>query len=57
MVEKIFRKFFRRFLSIESIVVGFQYYRICQGVDTIELVSILLPSLMNTFLFSFKAGL
>ncbi len=34
--------------SIESIVVMYRYYRIRLGIDTIELVSILLPSLINT---------
>ncbi len=33
--------------NIESIVVEYQYYQIRQGIDTIELVSILLPSLPN----------
>ncbi len=46
-VEKIFRKFFMRYLSFESIVVGYRYYRIRQGIDTIELVSILFPSLLR----------
>ncbi len=32
--------------SIESIVVGYRYYRIRVGIDTIELVSTLLPSLL-----------
>ncbi len=32
--------------SIKSIVVVHRYYRIRQGIDTIELVSILLPSLI-----------
>ncbi len=34
-----------RFSSIESIVVGYRYHRIRQGIDTIKLLSILLPSL------------
>ncbi len=34
-----------RFSSFESIVVGYRYYRMCQGIDIIELVSILLPLL------------
>ncbi len=33
--------------TIES--VRYRYYRICLGIDTIELVSILLPSLLWTF--------
>ncbi len=37
-----------RFSSIESIVVGYWYYEIRQSIDTIELVSILLPSLGDT---------
>ncbi len=35
-----------RFSSSKSIVVGYWYYCICQGIDIIELVSILLPSLV-----------
>ncbi len=35
-----------RFSSIESIVVGYRYYRIWQDLNTIQLVSILLPSLL-----------
>ncbi len=34
--------------SIESIVVRYRYYRIRLGIDAIELVSILLPSLKET---------
>ncbi len=34
--------------SIESIVVRYRYYRIRLGINTIELVSILLPSLIYT---------
>ncbi len=36
--------------SIESIVVRYQYHRIRQGIDTIELVSIFLPLLIDTVL-------
>ncbi len=32
-----------RFSCIESIVVGYCYYRIRHGIDTVELISILLP--------------
>ncbi len=42
----MFRKFFHAFSNIKSIVVGYRYYRIRQGIDTIILVSILLPSLV-----------
>ncbi len=44
--RKFLGSFFIRFSSIESIVVGYRYYRIRQGIDTIELVLILLPSLL-----------
>ncbi len=37
---------FMRFSSNESIVVEYHYYRIHQGNDTIELVSIFLSSLL-----------
>ncbi len=49
--ENFLGSFFLRFSSIESIasiVAGYRYYRIRQGIDTIELVSILSPSLNYT---------
>ncbi len=33
--------------SIEGIMVGYRYYRIFQSIETIELVSLLLPSLLS----------
>ncbi len=47
-IEKFLGSFFMRSSSIKSIVVGCQYYQIRQGIDTIELVLILLPSLVKT---------
>ncbi len=38
-----------RFSSVKSIMVRYRYYWIRLGIDTIELVSILLPSLVQTY--------
>ncbi len=49
VLRKCLRSFFMRFSSIESsesIVVVYRYNRIRQSIDTIELISILLPSLV-----------
>ncbi len=42
--------------SIESIVVRYRYYRIHISIDTIELVSIVLPSLLFIWLRVRKAN-
>ncbi len=44
-----------RFSSIENIVVGYQYYRTRQGIDTIKLASILLPSIIGIIVTSYKS--
>ncbi len=46
--RKFLGSFFGHFLSIETIVVGYRYYRIHQGIDTIKWVLILLSSLVAT---------
>ncbi len=58
-VEKIFRKFFHVFFKcVKSIAAEYGgYYRIRQGIDTIELVSTLSPSLIIVKEVKFPPGL
>ncbi len=44
---KFLWSFFMSFSTMKSIVAGYRYYRIRQGIDTIELVQILLPLLFQ----------